>query len=144
MRCASLWGLLLSAGMLSCCTSVTSTDLSIQQLYEKIVAGEIVRSGETVTIATVDREQHEIMVSAITAESVIGKGVASTLSDSDDLKHGKDVPFIDNSIPSNDMPSVEKVQVTNPVGQAAVIAGFEATYIILLMFPAALITAFAL
>ena len=144
MRCTSLWGLLLCAGMVSSCTSVTFTDLSIQQLHEKIAAGEIVRPGETATIATVDGQQHEIMVSAITAESVIGKVGASTASDADDFEHGKDVPFIDTSIPINDILSVEKVQVTNPVGQAAIVAGFGATYIILLMLPAAIIAAFAL
>jgi hypothetical protein len=130
--------------MVSSCTSVTFTDLSIQQLHEKIAAGEIVRPGETARIATVDGEQHEIMVSAISADSVTGKVSASTLSDADDFEHGEAVPVIDTSIPIDDILSVEKVQVTNPVGQAAVIAGFSAAYIILLMLPAAIVMAFAL
>jgi len=144
MRFTSLWGLLLCAGMVSSCTSVTFTDLSIQQLHEKIAAGEIVRPGETATIATVDGQQHEITVSAITAESVIGKVGASTASDADDFEHGNDVPFIDTSIPINDILSVEKVQVTNPAAQAAIVTGFGVGYMFLLALPTIIIGAIAL
>ena len=144
MRFTSVWALLLCAGMVSSCTSVTFTDLSIQQLHEKIAAGEIVRPGETATIATVDGQQHEIMVSAITAESVIGKVGASTASDADDFAHGKDVPFIDTSIPINDILSVEKVQVTNPAAQAAIVTGFGVGYMFLLALPTIIIGAIAL
>ena len=144
MRFTSLWGLLLCAGMVSSCTSVTFTDLSIQQLHEKIAAGEIVRPGETATIATVDGQQHEITVSAITAESVIGKVGASTASDADDFEHGNDVPFIDTSIPINDILSVEKVQVTNPAAQAAIVTGFGVGYMFLLALRTIIIGAIAL
>jgi hypothetical protein len=130
--------------MVSSCTSVIFTDLSIQQLHEKIAAGEIVRPGETATIATVDGQQHEIMVSAITAESVIGKVGASTASDADDFEHGNDVPFIDTSIPINDILSVEKVQVTNPAAQAAIVTGFGVGYMFFLALPAIIIGAIAL
>jgi hypothetical protein len=144
MRLTSLWGLLLCAGIASSCTSVTFTDLSIQQLHEKIAAGEIVRPGETATIVTVDGEQHEIMVSAVRADSVIGRVAAGQASHVDGFEQDQGVTFIDLTIPINDILSVEKVQVTHPAGQAAIATGFGAVYIFLLMLPAILIGAFAL
>lgn len=144
MRRASLWGLLLGAAILSSCTSVTYTDLSIQQLHEKIAAGEIVRPGETATIATVDGEQHEIRVSAVSADSVIGKVAASQASDADGFEQDQGVTFTDLTIPIDDILSVEKVQVTNPAAQAAIVTGFGVGYMFLLALPAIIIGAIAL
>ena len=144
MRRASLWGLLLGAAILSSCTSVTFTDLSIQQLHDKIAAGEIVRPGETATIATVDGEQHEIRVSAVSADSVIGKVAASQASDADGFEQDQGVTFTDLTIPIDDILSVEKVQVTNPAAQAAIVTGFGVGYMFLLALPAIIIGAIAL
>ena len=144
MRRASLWGLLLGAAILSSCTSVTYTDLSIQQLHDKIAAGEIVRPGETATIATVDGEQHEIRVSAVSADSVIGKVAASQASDADGFEQDQGVTFTDLTIPIDDILSVEKVQVTNPAAQAAIVTGFGVGYMFLLALPAIIIGAIAL
>ena len=144
MRRISLWSLLLGAAIVSSCTSVTYTDLSIQQLHEKIAAGEIVRPGETATIATLDGEQHEITVSAVRADSVIGKVAASRASDADAFEHDQSVTFIDLTIPINDILSVEKVQVTNPAAQAAIVTGFGVGYMFLLALPAIIIGAIAL
>ncbi len=144
MRRASLWGLLLGAAILSSCTSVTFTDLSIQQLHDKIAAGEIVRPGETATIATVDGEQHEIRVSAVSADSVIGKVAASQASDADGFEQDQRVTFTDLTIPIDDILSVEKVQVTNPAAQAAIVTGFGVGYMFLLALPAIIIGAIAL
>ena len=144
MRRISLWSLLLGAAIVSSCTSVTYTDLSIQQLHEKIAAGEIVRPGETATIATLDGEQHEITVSAVGADSVTGKVAANRASNTDGFEQDQGVTFIDLTIPINDILSVEKVQVTHPAAQAAVATGLGAVYIFLLMLPAVIIGAFAL
>jgi hypothetical protein len=144
MRRASLWRLLLCAGIASSCTSVTFTDLSTQQLHEKIAAGEIVGPGETATIATIDGEHHEVMVSAVSTDSVIGAVAVGRANDEDDFEQDQDVTFIDVTIPINEIKSVEKVHVTNPAGQAAIAVGLGAVYIFLLMLPAAIVAALAL
>lgn len=144
MRRVSLWSLFLYAGIASSCTSVTFTDLSIQQLHEKIAAGEIVRPGETATITTVDGEQQEVMVSALSAGSVVGKVAVSPASDEDDFGQVEGVTFNEVTIPIGDIVAVEKVQVTHPAGQAAVATGLGALYIFLLMLPATIVAALAL
>jgi hypothetical protein len=144
MRRISLWGLLLFAGIASSCTSVTYTDLSIQQLHEKIAAGEIVKAGETATIVTADGKQQEVMVSGVSADSVIGKVVVPPASDEDGFDHDQGVTSTDVTIPISDILSVEKVQVTHPAGQVAVVAGFGLAYIFALMLPAMIVAAFAL
>ena len=144
MRRVSLWGLLLCAGISSSCTSVTYTDLSTQQLHEKLAAGEIVRPGETATIVTADGQQQEVMVSAVRVDSVVGKVAASPASDKDGFGDNQVVTFKDVTIPISDILAVEKVQVTNPAGQAAIASGLGALYVFLLMLPAAIVAAWAL
>ncbi len=144
MRRASLWGLLLCAGISSSCTSVTFTDLSLKQLHEKIAAGEIVRPGETATIVTADGEQLEVTVSTVRADSVVGKVAVSPASDEDGFGQDQDVTFNDVTIPIGDILAVEKVHVSHPAGQAAIVTGFGVLYIFLLMLPAAIVAAWAL
>ncbi len=144
MRRTALWGLLLGAAIASSCTSVTFTDLSIQQLHEKIAAGEIVGPGETATIGTVDGGQHEVVVSAVRADSVIGKVAVSRASDADGFEQNQGPTFTDLTIPIDDILSVEKVQVTNPTAQAAIVTGFGVGYMLLLALPAIIIGAIAL
>ena len=144
MRRISLWGLLLFAGIAGSCTSVTYTDLSIQQLREKIAVGEIIKAGETATIVTANGRQQEVMVSGVSADSVIGKVAVRPASDEDGFDHDRGVTFTDVTIPINEILSVEKVQVTHPAGQAAVLAGFGLAYVFVLMLPAIIIAAFAL
>ena len=144
MRRAALWGLLLCAGIASSCTSVTYTDLSIQQLHEKIAAGEIVRPGETATIATADGEQYELTVSAVSADSVVGKVAVSPASDEDGFGQDQGVTFNDVTIPIGDILAVEKVHVSHSAGQAAIVTGYGVAYIFWLMLPAAIVAAWAL
>jgi hypothetical protein len=132
--------------MLVCgaCTSTTFTDLSQQELHEKILAGEIMQPGGEVTIVTMDGKQHNLRVSSITADSVVGKESSRTETAEDGFEENQDVVFRDVSIPVTDIVSVEKLQITHPAGQAAVFAGYSLTVILLLALPAAIVGAFAL
>ena len=126
------------------CTSTTFTDLSQQQLHEKIAAGEIIQPGGEVTIVTNDGKQHNIIVSSITEDSVVGKESTRPERAEDSFEENHDVVFTDISVPIADIVSVEKLQITHPAGQAAVVAGFSLAVVLLWALPAAIVVVFAL
>lgn len=126
------------------CTSTTFTDLSQQQLHEKIVAGEIMQPGGDVTIVTRDGIQHNVVVSSLTEDSVVGKESSRPVRAEDSFEENQDVVFRNISIPVTDIVSVEKLQITHPAGQAALVAGTSLAVVLLLALPAAIVAAFAL
>jgi hypothetical protein len=126
------------------CTSTTFTDLSQQQLQEKIVAGEIIQPGGEVIIVTKDGKQHNLIVASISEDSVVGKESSRPEGAEDGFDENQDVVFTDISIPVTDIVSVEKLEITHPAGQAAVIAGFSLAVVLLLALPAAIVGAFML
>jgi hypothetical protein len=123
---------------------VTFTDLSIQQLHEKIAAGEIFKPGDTVTIATADGEQHAVTVFAVRADSVVGKEAVRPASDESGLEDDQGTAFKAINIPIADIQTVEKVHVSHPAGQAAIVSSYGVAYIFGLMLPAAIAAAWAL
>lgn len=65
----------------SACTSMKVVEMSPGQLQQKVSAGEIVKVGDIVQIATADGQTHKFKVTAITADLVSGKHIAVPVAD---------------------------------------------------------------
>jgi len=78
MRLISILFIVLVAGA---CTSMKAVEMPPGQLQEKVAAGEIVKVGDTVQIATSDGQTHRFKVTAITADLVSGKDIQIPVAD---------------------------------------------------------------
>jgi len=85
------------------CTRTTYTDLPQQTMHAKIASGELVRSGERVTITLRAGEQRELTVSAITTDSVIGKEARWLERHESGFEEEAGVVFEEVTIPINDI-----------------------------------------
>ena len=100
--------------------------------------------GAHVKIVTIDGEEHDVTVSAITPNSVVGKDSAGRQQGAASIDGDREIVFDYVTIPITDIAAVEQLQVTHPVGQAAVLGGLGVGIILLWALPAAFIGAFAL
>lgn len=72
-----LFVLLVASG----CTSMKAVEMSPEQLQQKVAAGEIIKVGDSVQIATSDGKTHKFKVSAVTADLVSGKAIEIPVGD---------------------------------------------------------------
>lgn len=126
------------------CTNTTYTDLSRQELHEKIASGEIMHPGDKVSIVTAAGKRHEVLVSAITADNVVARQSTRPEQSSDGFEEDQELISEIINIPIDDIVSVEKLEITHPAGQAVVLAGFSLSVVLLLALPGAVIAAMAL
>jgi hypothetical protein len=61
--------------MASACTSMKAVEMSPEQLQQKVSAGEVIKVGDSVLIATADGQNHKFKVTALTADRVSGKDI---------------------------------------------------------------------
>ena len=127
------------------CTHVKTTDVQSDQLRDQIASGELIQIGNHVTITTADGANHELRVTEITEDRVLGENTM-VREHSVDANTLEVVPVTETEeieIPIADIVSIDSRELT-PVGAAGAIAGLGAlTYVIYFLLPVLIVGALA-
>ncbi len=63
------------------CTTMKPVEMSPEQLRQKVSAGEIVKVGDSIQIATTDGRTHKFKVTAVTNDRISGKEIEIPVGD---------------------------------------------------------------
>ena len=135
---------LITVLLMTCgCTSVRTTEISPDQQRDQFTSDELGRTGERVTITTTDGVSHEIRITQITADTVLGEETVDVegVVDESTLEVGRTTATENVEIAIADIASVENREVT-PVGAAGAIAGLGVfVYVVYFLLPALIVGA---
>jgi hypothetical protein len=146
-RTVSALFLVLAISVAGSCTRVKTTDVQSDQLRDQIVSGELIQTGNRVTITTADGANHELTVTEITEDKVLGENtiVRENSVDESTLEVVPVTETEDIEIPIADIVSIDTHELT-PVGTAGAVVGAAAGigaffYVFYFLLPAVIVGA---
>jgi hypothetical protein len=123
------------------CATVKTTDLPVEQLHERIVAGEIIKPGDYATIITADGMRYSLQVLTATEYGVTGEhhvAVEDGTRDENTFEATQVVVAETIDIPITDIVGVETKDATI-IGYAGGVAGGFALGYLMIALPVALL-----